>query len=770
MKTHEHALLSLGYGAVLAASAGHGLLDPAIYVSALIGGELIDFIDHPLYQLIFARNDPVVKEARSKYKQEGFNSAKEYLFQKEDERRFNKLRLHNVFSLTIIVLTAIFTSLYMPGTVYPFVMLGAFILHMLTDIYGDYKLLGHFDNWLWVLPPKAIGRIGKMGRKLIWLVILWWVSVILGFFFVSFRVAWQLYQPSTYWGLVREASNLITIQLNAGNGNGLTSTTTSGQLWLAYGPLLFLLIYFSLMFLLIIAGTHKLNLEISPDHRGQRPRFSTGSIRVIWDSIRGRHPKKQRKIETILLAMQTDQAVWILILTLLIASLLLIENALHASIEVILYTPVVCALVFGTLVHSTIGEYGGVQGVLLATFLNLIFTEPTSSFRWPYYYGYFLFLAACGAWILGLIGGIILRDKKRLSLISFVIQVRFKENGRNDIWYYNVLDAAHNGLLDGYKNAHLSLYGDLYRDLEVIHTPADFVVAPQSGSPALSGEYYHLMIQDDTVPLLQDMAYVLCKNRLTSSNNTLGKFGLLPVLPRTRMIVHDTKDVDIYWKQGNYLWDRSNQMFSIPSCENADAWLKPNTYLGLVKTWGEYFDNLVTKKSTFRTDLYLFATPNDPFSMTFCGLSRTVTSTKEYSTLETEAYTSEVICSLVKLINPIPCIKTLECQSARIIYPSFSFDDRKTIEEITQSAIFPTGVHSCYSRESADLLTKALGLIPDVNKNRNMMSDLRRRFIVLAGQLGLSFPIIFSYVLNQLTSSSISQFIANFLKGLLPPL
>ncbi len=66
MKPHEHILISLGYVTSVAFLAGRGFNDPLIYVSAVIGGEIIDFIDHPLYQLVYQRNATHVKDRHDK--------------------------------------------------------------------------------------------------------------------------------------------------------------------------------------------------------------------------------------------------------------------------------------------------------------------------------------------------------------------------------------------------------------------------------------------------------------------------------------------------------------------------------------------------------------------------------------------------------------------------------------------------------------------------------------------------------------------------------
>ena len=86
MRTHEHALISLGYAAGVALLAGNGLTDPWIYVSAVVGGEIIDFVDHPLYHLVYNRNEPHVAEARKVFREQGLRAAISYLNNVEDQR------------------------------------------------------------------------------------------------------------------------------------------------------------------------------------------------------------------------------------------------------------------------------------------------------------------------------------------------------------------------------------------------------------------------------------------------------------------------------------------------------------------------------------------------------------------------------------------------------------------------------------------------------------------------------------------------------------
>ena len=97
-----------------------------------------------------------------------------------------------IFSLLCIVL-----ALFLPGPIYLFVGAGAFLLHMISDTIGDYLILGHIDNWLCVLPQKVIDICGRIGQKLIFIIILFGVIIQISLFSVSFRWAWQLHYATT---------------------------------------------------------------------------------------------------------------------------------------------------------------------------------------------------------------------------------------------------------------------------------------------------------------------------------------------------------------------------------------------------------------------------------------------------------------------------------------------------------------------------------------------------------------------------------------------
>ncbi|GEM_PF-4941570 len=166
MKTHEHALISLGYATGVAFLAGNGLNNPWLYIAAVAGGEIIDFVDHPLYHLVYNRNEPHVAKAREIRKKQGLREAIKFLNEVEDDRKFKGLLLHNVYSLTIVALLGLLLSLLLTAPIYLFAFLGAFLLHQITDVFGDFLILGHFDNWLWVLSNNNLQKLGNLKLRL----------------------------------------------------------------------------------------------------------------------------------------------------------------------------------------------------------------------------------------------------------------------------------------------------------------------------------------------------------------------------------------------------------------------------------------------------------------------------------------------------------------------------------------------------------------------------------------------------------------------------
>lgn len=264
MKTHEHALISLAYAAGVAFLAGKGITDPGIYVAALIGGEIIDLIDHPLYHLVYNRDEPHVTQARKIFHEKGLGAAWKYLNEVEDDRQFKGLLLHNIFSLSFLSILGMLATFLFSASVYLFVGMGALYLHMFTDIYGDFKILGNADNWLWPIPKKWIDYFGQMGTSLAGYIMIWGGFIQLAFLIITFRWGWQLATPVVISGM-------------------LFNPTLQDLHVLAYIPLFGLAIYHLNLLMIIAASAHKYRLEMGRDTAIP---FSVGSLKTVWDFIR----------------------------------------------------------------------------------------------------------------------------------------------------------------------------------------------------------------------------------------------------------------------------------------------------------------------------------------------------------------------------------------------------------------------------------------------------------------------------------------------------
>jgi hypothetical protein len=723
MKTHEHALISLGYAAGVSFIAGNGFFDPWVYIISVIGGETIDFIDHPLYHLVYNRNEPHVKEARKMLTKGKWREAINYLNEIEDKREFKGLLLHNVFSLTIIALLSLIFSLFFHGQVYPFIFLGSFLLHMLTDIFGDFQILGHCDNWLWVLSPNALKKLGNLGDKLVVLVILWSGLVLSSFSLVSFRWGWQLATKS------KEGLLFDNIFMSWQN--------------LSYIPLLVLSAYFFMILTLSIAQTHKYKLEIGAAAIKSAVPFSLGSPSFLLAFLRGKVKRTRLNLEQVILKMQADAGIWSFILAGMIAVILLMLTVIWGkpslwSVEwqvLFLLIPVFLALFFGTFIHTTSGEVGGVLGVLSAWLINLFLSRLGLMELWGIQFGYFLFIAAMGAWILGLLGGIILKGQSRMSLIAFSMQINPKRKDEKDIkWFNEVIHIVREGLQNGYHNTHNQIYGKDNKGKEYVKASINEVVlTPYSGIPILGEDYHHFQADDSYIPALREMTYVLCDNRLSDQNSQKAEFGILPVLPRHRILANASTYADMKWDGTAYKWLSNKRNVSIECANKVLETGSADFQWGLIKTWSEVIDNTLTRKSTIQTDIFIYPEVDQKNVVTVCGVTREYTSTKEYATIEAEAYASSVVNSIRKLTNNSPSMCVKREASARFFYPRTSFYDQNLINWAEKLASLPSD-ESEFSRSDLSFIRKSLESLPDKNLLPSVTANLKSKVLVLFGQ------------------------------------
>lgn len=710
MKPHEHLLISLGYAASVAFLAGRGLTDPWVYVSAAIGGEIIDFVDHPLYQLVYQRDATHVKEARQIFREKGLKAAFQYLKTIEDARQIKGLLLHNIYALIAMALLCLLLSVFISGSVYWFIALGAFFLHMLTDIYGDFKILGHADNWLWVISLPVLKWFSKIGRVLSWLVVVLGAFVLVAFFAISFRIGLQLAGPGA-------------------DGGPLIGMIASKNPLLTYIPLLALSLYHLAILTLGAAAYHKYLLEV--DRKGPPSLHNrVSSLSYLYELIRKQRPRNRHNYEIAFLKMQADQETWILICAGMILVLLTAFSFLGwESNYLVVLTPIFLALLFGTFLHTTVGEFGGVLGVLLAWLLNLFIARFNPDLLWPVQRGYLLFAAAAGAWLLGLLGGIFLKGQSRMSLIVFSLHLKNNQpDCLNDEWIKDLLKTSRESLEEGYAAAHLQLFPDRTKANYVAQQTADFMVAPYSGNPILGTDYHHIEAEDSYMPMWRELEYVLCENRLTLASTD--SYKLLPVMPRYRTI--GTPDEgDLYWHKGIYHWKSTRRPLSLLSTELAfDRSLSSdNTWL-LSKTRSEVLDHLVTRRSGIHTDLFIHQPLDQKDDIVISGITRDHTSTKVYATVESEVYAGQVLNSLRRRTQSLPCIQIEQVASARIFYPRTSFFDTELIKWAETSAVL-SSEYSGFTRKNFAILMQSLNALPVKNLISSATANLPKKFLVL---------------------------------------
>jgi len=699
---------------------GQGITDPLIYVAALIGGELIDVIDHPLFHLVYQRQNRIAIDTRHTLFNRGFKELIAHYSEIEDRREIKGLILHNVYALLLMAILCLIFALFLPGRIYFFVGTGAFLLHMICDTVGDYLILGHIDNWLWVIPQRVVDFCGRMGYGLVFIIILCGVLIQIGLITISFRWAWQLGSVSL-GSPIEQGTYTLVSDLRAFSWTNLS-----------YIPLLILFFYHLNIVALSMASAQKYRRELGRK-KGVVP-FSIGSMKELFLFIVG----KRKNFEKVYLRMQADQGPWIVFLISLIVISLMVMTWVwgpsylwpDTSHMFFLITPVFLALLFGTMLHTTIGEFGGVWGVFIAWILNYLLSSWGLQDLWDVRLGYQLFIAALIAWVMGLSGGIILKGQTRMSQVVYAIQLKCSQD--NNCWTANLLDIIRNSLHLGYSSARKQLFGINPRKTFLVDLPSSLVITPYQGRPVLGEETLHLQAQDKYVPILQELCYVLCNNRLTSTSKSIGDYGYMSAMPRQRRIDSDSSRGDMYLDGNVYRWVRNNNEIELPSAidSSISRGISPY-YYSLFKTFGELFDQFVTKQGTFRSDVFIYWDETD--ILTIVGLTCEYTSTKEYATVEAEIYASETYNQLLKFIEKESGLDITGKYMTRLFFPRISFWDVDLACSIDTLAGVPP-VDGTLSHHDIDLIRKSLDQLPDQHIIPNATSDLRKKLGVLCTQ------------------------------------
>lgn len=148
MKTETHIAVSLAYGGAVAVASGQpGAV--GLYLAALAGGEIIDLLDYPLYHLVLDRCH--LHAAREVRRRQGLRAAYSSLMTAWKRREFVGMPLHNVYALFFYLAGAVTLAAAGAGKVL-LVFAGAFLLHVLLDLAGDWRAVRGIPNWFWCAP------------------------------------------------------------------------------------------------------------------------------------------------------------------------------------------------------------------------------------------------------------------------------------------------------------------------------------------------------------------------------------------------------------------------------------------------------------------------------------------------------------------------------------------------------------------------------------------------------------------------------------------
>jgi len=151
-------------------------------------------------------------------------------------------------------------------------------------------------------------------------------------------------------------------------------------------------------------------------------------------------------------------------------------------------------------------------------------------------------------------------------------------------------------------------------------------------------------------------------------------------------------------------------------------------------------DHLVTRKSTFHTDLFIYSPTEQQDEIIVSGITREYTSTKEYATLEAELYAANVLEKFREKILKNEKIEINNEASARLFYPRISFYDLELVKQAEHLAVLPSD-QAGFPRRDLAFIQKSLKSLPDKNLLPSATADFRKRMALLGVQYAIAFVI-----------------------------
>ncbi|MGW5452763.1 hypothetical protein [Nocardia sp. NPDC003979] len=205
MNLVAHAGVSLAAPAAVCLAAGQ-TPSPSLLVWGLVGGVLVDLIDHAVFQVRFARSYPNLREAWTQLANREFHGAFVLFGRIERERQIDRLILHSRGGLAALTVLSIIAISITDSRQLAAAALSA-VLALHCDVLWDWREVGHARNWFG--RPVMIGSSGSKWPKRqaahFWLT---WPFAYVGLL----SIGWQLYflvRPSTGKSLVGQYFSVL---------------------------------------------------------------------------------------------------------------------------------------------------------------------------------------------------------------------------------------------------------------------------------------------------------------------------------------------------------------------------------------------------------------------------------------------------------------------------------------------------------------------------------------------------------------------------------
>lgn len=326
--------------------------------------------------------------------------------------------------------------------------------------------------------------------------------------------------------------------------------------------------------------------------------------------------------------------------------------------------------------------------------------------------------AAAGCWTFGLLSSVLLRGRIRMSAICFAGRLALPEGETPQS--VNLASIGASVLVDGHDRARATL-GDatIKPGHPATALPADVYSGMALTRPATTAIACRVCLEHTYNPFLREVNFLLRGVHDGSSSAT-------PVLPRHRVGPGASREFELLRDASGHRWRRgqgsADDRLPVPGFADMLS-------AGTTKTWSECLDHFNTRYTNIRTDLFLHF---DDEGLAASGITREVTSTKEYATVEAEVYASEVLQALRG-----------QSVASRVAFPRASIFDVEVVGEGNSGPAYATQlaiderrrlerIHEAHTRTLSDRITTTI----TANSGSKLLFVLVQ--LVAGGALGLA--------------------------------